>query len=246
MRFRHPQGAAGGRGRCLSRWRTAARSPPQRPAHRRVWPVPDAGGSPGPPRSRPGGRVPRPAAHTPGAGTPSDAGRPPAAPAHPRRWNDCENDQSDPSPGALRRDFPCLPPAAESVPLMREAARPPSVSTTSPPSAAADRGDQQATAAQRHDPPPARPGRGPAARRRLLLPMVPSIVGHLLQVGNGRRDPASTDACWPPATAPRSAASTSPPPTGCCSSRSPIRVGPRAVRSRMRQRSGHRIQARRQ
>jgi hypothetical protein len=115
------------------------------------------------------GTSPKATAHTPGAGTPSDAGHPPAAPAHPRRWNDCENDQSDPSPGALRRDFPCLPPAAELVPLMREAARPPSVSTTSPPSAAADRGDQQATAAQRHDPPPARPGRGPAARRRLLL-----------------------------------------------------------------------------
>src|SRR6266700_1488237 len=72
-------------GWCFTRWRTAARLPPRRPARRRAWPAPAAGGSPGPPGRRPGGPDPRPAAHTPGAGTPWDAGHRPAAPARQRR-----------------------------------------------------------------------------------------------------------------------------------------------------------------
>src|SRR6266487_3222949 len=55
-------------GWCFTRWRTAARLPPRRPARRRAWPAPAAGGSPGPPGRRPGGPDPRPAAHTPRAG----------------------------------------------------------------------------------------------------------------------------------------------------------------------------------
>jgi tRNA pseudouridine38-40 synthase len=104
-----------------------------------------------------------------------------------------------------------LAPAAESVPLMRKAARP---LVGEHDFAAFYRSRTGTTTTRRLRSVTVRRLRG-LGEVRLVADApagrwVPSIVEHLLQMGAGRRGPASTAAVLATATAPRSATSTSP------------------------------------